>query len=553
MRATRAAPLAWAWGMLIGSACAVLAAGSIGTALLVTRAGQTAIPTAFFAWLAGACGLTIAGLAIRTFRWAFLLRRAGVRIPIRDATIGYCSGLSLLFAPLLTGEATVRAIVHAGRNGIPATTTCVVNVWERGLDLVAVGTLAVIAAAAVGRSFSATLSVPLLVLAASLSRPIREALLSMLVSMVNTVAHRVSQTVSPVEPAHVVGLTDLKVWCTAWGASLAAWALPGLGLWGLAGAWRPGLTVRAAEATYGSACFWSGLLFAPGGVFVMGDRVIRDLTILGFGPPEAALTALAIRIATAGVAVALGTGAVLAHLMSSRSTVEHFDAIAAHYHAEIPEARRQTLVARKTAMMARTLRAHAAGCQGLDVGCGQGWHAARMNELGFSVRGIDASRAQVDIARRNGAGAHLEHGSVLAVPAAAGTFDFVYAINVFHHLQSVDEQCRGFAELTRVLRPGGLLILHEMNARNILFRFYLGYLYPALRSIDEGTERWLLPDRLATYTALRLADVEYFTFLPDFLPGFLVRALRPLEVWLERSPIRTYAAHYMAVFEKARG
>lgn len=552
MRAPRAAPLAWAWAMLIGSAFAALAAGSIGTAVLMTRAGQTAVPTAFFGWFAAACGLTIAGLAIRTFRWAFLLRRAGVRIPIRDAMIGYCSGLSLLFAPLLTGEATVRSIVQYRRNGIPATTTCLVNVWERWLDLVAVGTLAVIAAAAGGRSFGGFLWVPVLILAASVSRPIRRWLLSRLASIITIVAHRMSPAASPVETAQVMGLAGLPAWCTALFASLAAWALPGLGLWGLARTWHAALTVGAAEATYGSACFWGGLLFAPGGVFVIGERVIRDLTAVGVEPPAAALTALAIRIATAGVAVALGVSAVLAHLWSPRSTVEHFDAIASHYHTEIPEARRQHLVARKTAMMARVLRERAAGCRGLDVGCGQGWHVARMNELGFSVRGIDASRAQVDIARRHGAVAQLELGSALAVPAAAGTFDFVYAINVFHHLGSVDEQRRGFKELTRVLRPGGLLILHEMNARNILFRFYLGYLYPALRSIDEGTERWLLPDRLRTYTALRLADVEYFTFLPDFLPGFLVRALRPLEVWLERSPIRVYAAHYMAVFEKTR-
>ena len=45
--------------------------------------------------------------------------------------------------------------------------------------------------------------------------------------------------------------------------------------------------------------------------------------------------------------------------------------------------------------------------------------------------------------------------------------------------------------------------------------------------------------------------VRYFTFLPEFLPGPLVRLLAPIERLLEASPLRVYSAHYLAVLRKA--
>jgi SAM-dependent methyltransferase len=176
-----------------------------------------------------------------------------------------------------------------------------------------------------------------------------------------------------------------------------------------------------------------------------------------------------------------------------------------------------------------------------------------MCDLGFEVDGIDASAGQVALAAKNIARrGRIRVGSVLSVPEPTGSYDFIYTINVLHHLMSVDEQRRAFAELMRVLKPGGLLFVHEINTRNILFRFYMGYVFPSLNCIDEGIERWLLPHRMAMYTDAALVDLRYFTFLPDFLPQALVSMLAPLERLLESSPFRPYSAHYMAVLQKPR-
>jgi SAM-dependent methyltransferase len=167
---------------------------------------------------------------------------------------------------------------------------------------------------------------------------------------------------------------------------------------------------------------------------------------------------------------------------------------------------------------------------------------------------LDYSREQVRIAART-PGVQSDNptfvqGDVASLPLANSSLDFAYSINVFHHLSGPAQQARAFAEVARVLRPGGVFFLHEMNVRNPLFRFYLNYVFPLLRGIDEGTENWLLPDRLPFPPELALTRVEYFTFLPDFLPLPLLRVLSSLEARLESGSLARFGAHYMAVFTK---
>jgi 2-polyprenyl-3-methyl-5-hydroxy-6-metoxy-1,4-benzoquinol methylase/uncharacterized membrane protein YbhN (UPF0104 family) len=552
----RTPPRAVAWLLLSASGAAVLAAGLVGTALILVRAGATPpIPVRFWGWFAVACGLTVASLGLRALRWVFLLRRAGVRIPIRDAYIGYFSGLSLLLVPFLVGEILVRAFVQRARSRVPLAATCVVNVWERWLDLVALAAVAVLAAPSAWSATAWGLAVPIAI--AGFVRPIRDAALTVVVWLGHMGARRVAGpggragADGQVARADVARLTEHRAWLTALVVSLAAWALPALGLWGLASSWHAGFTLRAAEAAYASSALAGGLVLAPGGILMVGGRLLAALTAGGMGEPAAVVTVIAIRLATAGVAVALGAVFVGIHLRTrGRPAGAHFDAIASAYDVQIPEARRLQLLTRKTTMMAHALTGRTIGRRGLDVGCGQGWYVARMRELGFDVAGIDDSAGQVELARRHAGEASIEQGSALAVPASDAAFDFVYVINVLHHLGSIDEQRAAFAELLRVLRPGGLLFVHEINTRNVLFRFHMGYVFPSLNCIDEGHERWLLPHRLDTFTAAPVVHTEYFTFLPEFLPAFFVRALGPFERLLEASPLRVYSAHYMAVVQK---
>ncbi len=541
-------PRAMAWVVLAASAGAVLTVGVAATLVLFGNlAAYPDAPVAGFWWsLIGASVLTVASLGLRSLRWVFLLRRAETRIPIRDAYIGYFAGFSLLFTPILAGEIAVRALVHRARGGVPVQTTIAVNLWERLLDATALALLALLGGLAVGRvsPWSYALGAGA---ALSMVTPLRRVALRVIDVVTLPLARPFDQKAA----APFRRLADLRTWSVALATSLVAWVLPACGFWLLAGHPFRGVDFADAVHTYAGSATASVRTFAPGGVLVAGRELLAVLLDHGVSEPAALLTVLGVRLSTVGVSVAMGVLFAVMHLRSaSADSTTHFDDIADAYDVQIPESRRNALLVRKTDMMKAVLEERRAGRRGLDVGCGQGAYVGRMRELGFAVEGIDMSAGQVRFAARKLGDDVVRVGSVLDIPAADGTFDFLYIINVLHHLNSVEEQRRAFAELFRVLKPGGLLFVHEINTRNILFRFYMGYLFPSLNCIDEGIERWLLAHRLDAYTAAPVVDVRYFTFLPDFVPAPIVRMCSPIERFLEQSAARVYSAHYMAVLQK---
>jgi 2-polyprenyl-3-methyl-5-hydroxy-6-metoxy-1,4-benzoquinol methylase/uncharacterized membrane protein YbhN (UPF0104 family) len=547
-------PRSVAWLLLLASAAAVLVTGLATTAVVLSQLplppATLAVGARFWAGVLVASGLTVASLGLRALRWIFLLRRAETRIPIRDAYIGYLAGLSLLLAPFLLGEIAIRAYVHRQRCRVPMVTTALVNIWERFLDAVALAAIAGAIAFASGRGTAAGAAL-LAAVAATMSPVVRRLCLGTAAAAVRSLARATGHD-DRVEQGR---LASGHAWWPAFGTSVAAWILPGLAFWSVAGLWGHPYGLGQAQEAYAMSALAGALVLAPGGIVVAGGQLLEALGQAGFADSAAVLSVLGIRLATAGVSTALGGVMLLVHLRAGSSwpasSERHFDTLAAAYDVQIPEARRQALLTTKTDLMRDVITAHRAGTRGLDVGCGQGWYVARMRQLGFDVHGIDASAGQIELAARNvGAADLIRVGSVLQIPAADATYDFAYTINVVHHLPSLDDQRAAFAEMFRVLRPGGLLFLHEINTRNVLFRFYMGYVFPSVNCIDEGVERWILPNRLAHYTDVPAIEIRHFTFLPDFLPSALVRRLGPLERRLERSPLGVYSAHYMAVFRK---
>jgi SAM-dependent methyltransferase len=90
----------------------------------------------------------------------------------------------------------------------------------------------------------------------------------------------------------------------------------------------------------------------------------------------------------------------------------------------------------------------------LEVGCGTGWFAARIQrELGAEVVAIDQSERMVELSRAEGVDARL--GDMQDLPFQDGEFDCVAANWMLYHAPDLD---RCLAEIARALRPGGRLI-----------------------------------------------------------------------------------------------
>jgi ubiquinone/menaquinone biosynthesis C-methylase UbiE len=104
----------------------------------------------------------------------------------------------------------------------------------------------------------------------------------------------------------------------------------------------------------------------------------------------------------------------------------------------------------------------------LDVGCGTGGVTipARLalGERG-SAAGIDPSAEMIAIARRKAQRAGLEIdfrvGVIESLPFPDQTFDVVTASLMMHHLPQ-HLQVKGLAEIWRVLKPGGRILIADM-------------------------------------------------------------------------------------------
>lgn len=111
----------------------------------------------------------------------------------------------------------------------------------------------------------------------------------------------------------------------------------------------------------------------------------------------------------------------------------------------------------------------AAPCPGeetLDVACGPGTVVAAFAARARRSAGLDATEAMLEQARELATARGLRNvdwhlGDVYRLPFADRSFDIVSCRFAFHHLQTPDQ---AFAEMVRVCRPGGCIVLCDAVA-----------------------------------------------------------------------------------------
>jgi ubiquinone/menaquinone biosynthesis C-methylase UbiE len=101
----------------------------------------------------------------------------------------------------------------------------------------------------------------------------------------------------------------------------------------------------------------------------------------------------------------------------------------------------------------------------LDAACGTGRHTAYLRDRGHRVIGIDATPEMLEKARARVPEADLRRGELESLPLEDASVDLAVCALALSHLP---ELATSIAELARVLRPGGRLILSDLHPTMLL-------------------------------------------------------------------------------------
>jgi len=490
---------------------------------------------------------TIANLLLRFVRWQHLLRRLEVRLPTIPSLGAFIGSFAFLPVPLYLGQLVARARIVPGVDARQRSSLVLAFAWERVLDVWA---LTVLATAALAPPWGLAL---LALAALGLLPASRRAVLGVLVGGTRYLTRLFSDEEVTIDAAVAERSASLEVLGVSMLLSLGAWALTSFAI--LPVAWGAGVEIGplVGEGTAAAAVLLGALSLIPLGAGVSGLLLLRGLAALGAPAVAAAQVVFVHRVATVWLTVAVGALALLALRRKLRQPAahDHFDAIDECYDAWLPLHYRSHLVTKKTAPVIARLKR---GAFGLDIGCGRGWYVHDLRAAGMRMVGVDVSARQLAAATTYlGGDVGLARASVLGLPFRRHTFDFAYIINVLHHLPTPAHQQAALQEMVHVVRPGGTVFVHEMSIRNPIFRFYLSYVFPIVKGIEEGTEYYLDPRRMDGVPGLRLSSVSFFTFIPDFVPAAVLPMLATLERRLETGPFAEYGAHFLAVYERVEG
>lgn len=149
------------------------------------------------------------------------------------------------------------------------------------------------------------------------------------------------------------------------------------------------------------------------------------------------------------------------------------------------------------------------GDSALDACCGTGDLAfelgRRVGPQG-SVIGSDFSDRMLDLARRKaterGAPVRFEHGDALALPYDDARFD---AVTVGFGVRNLADLDRGIVELSRVLKPGGRLVILEITQ-------------PRRPPLSTFFSLWF--DRMVPLLGTLAGDRDAYSYLPESVKRF---------------------------------
>jgi demethylmenaquinone methyltransferase/2-methoxy-6-polyprenyl-1,4-benzoquinol methylase len=162
------------------------------------------------------------------------------------------------------------------------------------------------------------------------------------------------------------------------------------------------------------------------------------------------------------------------------------------------------------------------GSAALDVATGTGDLAIELARRGAEVTGSDFAPAMLELARKKAPGLKFEEGDALQLDHPDGAFD---AVTVGFGARNFADLDRGLAEMTRVAKPGGRVVVLEITSPqqpplSWFFRAWFDRVVPALGRVagdpdaytylPSSVRRFPGPEELAErMAAAGLADVRW--------------------------------------------
>ncbi|MGF1468195.1 MAG: class I SAM-dependent methyltransferase [Sandaracinaceae bacterium] len=144
----------------------------------------------------------------------------------------------------------------------------------------------------------------------------------------------------------------------------------------------------------------------------------------------------------------------------TRRIARYYDDFSRHYEA----GRDEGYHALVDELSLRVASSYVAGARVLEAGCGTGLLLHRIALTAERAVGADLSRGM--LARARARGLEVVEADLTRLPFADATFDTVCSFKVLAH---VPDRRRALAELARVTRPGGHLVLEFYNRRSLRY------------------------------------------------------------------------------------
>lgn len=217
-----------------------------------------------------------------------------------------------------------------------------------------------------------------------------------------------------------------------------------------------------------------------------------------------------------------------------------FDTIAGVYDSVFPAHVAEHYLRRRSRYIA-ALR-DGPGATALDVGAGTGVLAERVADLGLSVVALDPFPKMLDQLRHRRPDIEAVVGSGEAMPFPDNSFDLTYCVAVLHHIAEPARVRATIAEMIRVTRAGGKVLIWDHNPLNP----YWPYLMRRVPQ-DNGTERLVpLPEIVAAIESAgaTVARTQRLGLIPEFLPRRLLGPATAFERLVEATPGgRRFCAH----------